>query len=1009
VADDKGSGLRLKSWLGPILFLIIVLLASAYGWRPRQPTLVALQREYLFATTDSERSKAASRLEKYYETLAIPEAITQRLDQEVKRFCESAQSDAMACARKENPNSVYEDENHLQHLVKLAMIFRVKDQLQESDQCQQQAAALARNVEQATRTGYWPRFVDTLRISSKKDAVSWLKALAAERLSRENSDNQSSWKQAEYYGAVGLRLSRQTRDTRLELDLIQTLQFLLNEYYGFNDLSIAFSDVYLKQAQKIRYDLRTMGITYHHASALQRSGQFDSALKFYGEVLKMSTEYDKLQSARWYATKAFLKTAEVYRELGRYEDSLSVCNRVAQMDLGTEDKILLHIARGLVMRSLADYEAAERDYKAALVLAEASENLLDAERILNDLGTLYFLLTEYDRAQICYNRAKEFQDRIVSGQGTSEIDLLINMAAVNAKQGKGSLADEYIERASHLVELGSLPWKKAELFNSLGELCLKVRHDDMALNHFQKAVSICDENGLARVGLQAKVNLAETLTRLSRLDQGHQLSLETAELARQINDPERVIDALALLAKIAARRGDFPGAVRISDTFIQEMQDVVGRFKNEQRLISFQQKIYEYLKQAVLYEIGNQRPDLAFLKLDYAKTLWRSGFEKNGRSQPIMRVRNPIELDGLKGQIAEAHALVIQYMVTPEMLYAFVLDGSGIQVLHKPIKMEMLRSRVGLYKATIDQTAEMLVDYKPKRLEDHYANTTRLGRQLFDDLLGWSAIQSDLAVGKVIYVVPDDFLYELPISTLVGNLGGKTCFLAEKASVLNVPSAFLAVGRPDRDQSIAKRVLISADPRLPGATDLVASIKSRFPGAEELTIIKDSIDKQDVLEKIHQPYQVYILFGHGKANSQYPELSYIELTAKNTVNHSSRTFQVSMTDLQGANWSGAELIWLVGCETAGGKLYESSGISGLQQSLLALGAHSVLASLWKIDAAQAVPQVEWFLENWSHVSDPVIAFNQVQRRSIQALNQDRYYRKPHPYLWGSYSYAMSAN
>jgi CHAT domain-containing protein len=196
---------------------------------------------------------------------------------------------------------------------------------------------------------------------------------------------------------------------------------------------------------------------------------------------------------------------------------------------------------------------------------------------------------------------------------------------------------------------------------------------------------------------------------------------------------------------------------------------------------------------------------------------------------------------------------------------------------------------------------------------------------------------------------------------------------------------------------------------LPGAKDLVRSVKSRFPGAEELAIAKDNVEKSDVLQKIHQPYQVYILFGHGKANSQYPELSYIELTAKNLVNSSSKTFQVSMADLQKANWSGAELIWLVGCETAGGKLYRSSGISGLQQSLLALGAHSVLASLWKIDAAQAVPQIKWFLDSWSRVSDPVVAFNEVQRRSIQALSEDRYYRGPHPYLWGSYSFAMSNN
>jgi CHAT domain-containing protein len=200
--------------------------------------------------------------------------------------------------------------------------------------------------------------------------------------------------------------------------------------------------------------------------------------------------------------------------------------------------------------------------------------------------------------------------------------------------------------------------------------------------------------------------------------------------------------------------------------------------------------------------------------------------------------------------------------------------------------------------------------------------------------MGWPMIQSELALGKTIYVVPDDFLYEVPMSTLVSDCGGKTCFLAEKTCVLNMPSAFLAAKKPAWDKSLAKRVLISADPGLPGAKDLVRSVKSRFPGAEELVIAKDNVDKSDVLKKIHQPYQVYILFGHGKANSQYPEPSYIELTAKNFVNCSSKMFQVSMADLQKTNCSGAELIWLVGCETAGGKLYRSSGISGLQQSLL---------------------------------------------------------------------------
>jgi hypothetical protein len=125
------------------------------------------------------------------------------------------------------------------------------------------------------------------------------------------------------------------------------------------------------------------------------------------------------------------------------------------------------------------------------------------------------------------------------------------------------------------------------------------------------------------VGLQSRLNLAETLLLLSRLDQAHRLSSETAGLAKQMNDPEVTIDAHGTARQNRSDRGDFPGVRRLSDGFIQEMQAVIVRFKNEQRLI-LSSKIYEYLKQAVLYEIRNHRPENAFLKLDYAKTLWWS-------------------------------------------------------------------------------------------------------------------------------------------------------------------------------------------------------------------------------------------------------------------------------------------------------------------------------------------------------------------------------------------------
>jgi hypothetical protein len=46
-----------------------------------------------------------------------------------------------------------------------------------------------------------------------------------------------------------------------------------------------------------------------------------------------------------------------------------------------------------------------------------------------------------------------------------------------------------------------------------------------------------------------------------------------------------------------------------------------------------------------------------------------------------------------------------------------------------------------------------------------------------------------------------------------------------------------------------------------------------------------------------------------------------------------------------------------------------------------------------------VPKLNGFSKAGRVFSDPVLAFNEVQRHSIQTLSQDGYYRKPHPYLW----------
>jgi CHAT domain-containing protein len=475
-------------------------------------------------------------------------------------------------------------------------------------------------------------------------------------------------------------------------------------------------------------------------------------------------------------------------------------------------------------------------------------------------------------------------------------------------------------------------------------------------------------------------------------------------LATQNNDVERVLESLALLAQIQAAKGNRGRAIEISDELIQRIAKVINGMKNQNRLVSVHQKMYEYLKQAVTLEIDNQDVALSFLKLDYVKALWRT----RGSSAVPLQFDNAAALEVLREQLVGSHKLVIHYFLANDELYAFLMDGTGLTLLRKSIGFDELRSRVDAYKKAIEDTAPLLRDLQPGVVESHYSKTCQLGSQLYEDLMGWPELRSKLEKTEILYVIPDEFLYEVPFATLATrNTGREWRFLAEKVCVVNVSSAVAHGTEEQRPEShIAKRTLVSADPDFPSAEDLLAAIKARLTAVEELQTQGDATDKGEILKRLNRGYQVYVLFGHGMANALYPEFSSIELSARNPAGGSPKKVTLFAEDLQKVNWSGAELVLLMGCDTAGGRLYRGSGISGLQQRFLTAGAHAVVASQWKIDAVVAVTQMKFFLDAWVRTSDPTRAFHEFQKASIASLSQHSSYRNPHPYLWGSYTLAI---
>ena len=170
----------------------------------------------------------------------------------------------------------------------------------------------------------------------------------------------------------------------------------------------------------------------------------------------------------------------------------------------------------MIHRSLGNYENAESEYKIALNLAESKNDIFNKIRILNNLGYMHNELTEFDRALDYYGLAKELLEQFNKENYEYRINIIINAADVMAKQDKLSSVEKLLNEASSLVaNWGSLPLRKADLLVMIGKFNLEIGKFQTALDNFQKAEFICNENGLLRMGLKTKIMLAKSMILLS--------------------------------------------------------------------------------------------------------------------------------------------------------------------------------------------------------------------------------------------------------------------------------------------------------------------------------------------------------------------------------------------------------------------------------------------------------------------------------------------------------------
>ncbi len=989
--------LRFRYLMKQYFVVLLVFICCACGNR-QENELAMLQRAYVFSGSENERSQIIDRLEEYITNRSVADSIAHKIEHDVDSIIIFSDTEKKQdISNYQDVKNIYTLESDFYSLLKSKIYSCAKQE----DVIFNGLDSIAEYLDSNLNIQYWIPFLNLVKKYSPETAKNWITADLASQKSKQNMNNLNQIKIGLQYTTLGLQNLQQCMDMRIKLDIIHQVQYALYKYYGFYDLSIALATCYLGKCHSIGYELRANGLLFDIATAFYESGKLSTALRMFRKVVLMAEQNDSIPSMIWYLKNGLINIANTYYWSGEYAKAWAVCDSVERSQLTNREKLVILMNRGLINRDLGNYDDAEAYFTKALKLAESTNDFENKIKMLNNFGFLFLQLSEYHKALEFFECALKDLETCSPDSRELKITLLINIADVYARIGDYELVEQYLKTSRFELEyLGEYPKREVDLLNSLGKSRMNIGQYSEAAESFIKAELISGNNVLINMGLDVKLNLANCYISMLNKNKAEDKIAEVLSIAVKIDDIERMIDAYAALARLEAVKGNMNKAVRISNRMIKIIDVLTQKFKNTQRLIAYQQKINNYLKKAIVYEIKLNRLDSAFIKLNYANSLaYIKNINRDNNSFDNLR-----NLD-LKNFIkhVKGNTQIIQFMITEDTLYTFIIYNHEIAIHRKPAEYDSLKAKVVKYVNTINQTIHLFKNYDQQNVDAHYKLTTLLSKQLFDILIDDEIKNRFIDPNNTLYIIPDDFLHFLPFATLATEKKNEIQFLIEKTNIAYLPGFFSIKSNGNKDRkSKLKKVLLAADPEMINIKDFTSFISHLYPKTQLLGSETEVISKQEILSEMGNKFDMYIFAGHSYADAVNVTNSYINVTSTSATNNNNKTFKLTIADINALDWDNSNLIFLLGCETAGGSLYQGMGIFGLQSNFLLSGADNVIASLWRIDATQSIQQTTDFLAAYHQTNNAISSIRYVQLQAINNLKSNKYFRHPHPYFWGSY-------
>ncbi len=317
---------------------------------------------------------------------------------------------------------------------------------------------------------------------------------------------------------------------------------------------------------------------------------------------------------------------------------------------------------------------------------------------------------------------------------------------------------------------------------------------------------------------------------------------------------------------------------------------------------------------------------------------------------PLQALRDQqwLDAEAVRRQL-DPGTLLLSFCVLENETYVFALDrdrGLSMTSLPKAGRRPLSRQ--------VEDYRKALRSVKPNTLAD----IQKRGRRLYRILL--QPLEERLLNAQRVVVCPDGLLSLLPFAALVRD--GETVtewadipFLAKSLPIHTALSGtFYAsdIGRRDYRPNWTQDAVIQAFarpdhaaaldlPDLPASSIEAANLAERFPS--QTTIFEGRAANETQVRRLDPDIDVIHFAGHALFDPDNPMNSALILTPDPRNDGKLATWEIQELNLN------AELVVMSACETALGQDMGGEGLMGLTRSFQIAGAHSVVATLWRVE------------------------------------------------------------